>query len=148
MGEIDVDARRIHLGDLFERGEKAPPPAEHGSGVEAAHLVVELLVVIGDRRHHAARMRGFKLGHHLGEELETDQEGVQRIVGKVAPAREDRIQLGVVVVNEAFEQRLRKIGLVAEMIEEPALGDLGGGDDLVDRRVGESLGQHGSLRNL
>ncbi len=50
-----------------------------------------------------------------------------------------------VVLHVAQHQSLRERGLVAEVIEETALGDAHRRDDFVDRRRGESLREHCAL---
>ena len=49
-------------------------------------------------------------------------------------AAEDLVVDALVVLDVALKQSPRELVLVAEMIEEPALGDAGFGDQLVDRR--------------
>ena len=80
--------------------------------------------------------------HHLGEELQPDQEAVQRVVVQFVAAAKELVEHRAVLLEVALEQRLREIGLVLEMIEEAALGDADRGDDLLDRGRGESLREH------
>ena len=87
-------------------------------------------------------MRLGQVAHHLGEQLQSDEEAVQRIVVEFVAAREDFIEHLLVVLDVAQHQAHRERGLVAEVIEEAALGDADRGDDLVDRGRGETLREH------
>src|SRR5690606_2179917 len=54
----------------------------------------------------------------------------------------------LVLRDVAGEQLVGELVLVAEMVEEPAFGDAGLGDDLVDRGRAETLLQDGCARNF
>ncbi len=73
---------------------------------------------------------------------------MQRVVVQRIGPREQIIEDDLVAFEIALEQRLREIVLVAEMIEEPALGDACRRDQLVDRGQGEALVQHGVLGEI
>ena len=46
-----------------------------------------------------------QVGHHLGEELQRDQEGVQRVVAELGGAAEDAARGRAVLLEVALEQR-------------------------------------------
>ena len=77
--------------------------------------------------------------------LEADEEAVQRVLVQLIGATEQVVEQRVVALDVAHQQRLREVALVFEMIEEAALGDTDGGDQLVDRGGGEALFEHRRL---
>ena len=93
-------------------------------------------------------MAARQVGHRLGKQLQRDQEGLQRIVGKLLPARENVVEHAVVLLDVAPHHGPGEFVLVLEMIEEAALGDAGLGDDLLDRRGAEALDEHRRLGDL
>jgi hypothetical protein len=60
-------------------------------------------------------------------------------------AREDVLEHLLVVLEVTQHQSLGEGGLVAEMVEEAALGDADRCDDLLDRGRGKTFRQHGPL---
>ena len=123
-------------------------PVQHHLAVERAHLGVEEPLLVADGGDDAAGVAVRHVGHHLGEELEADEEGVQRVLAELVAAAEDVGEERAVVVDRHLEQRAGELVLVAEMVEEAALGDLGGGDDLLDRGGVEALGEDRLLRDV
>ena len=93
-------------------------------------------------------MRFGQIAHHLGEQLQADQEAVQRILVKLIAAPENVVEDRPVVREVAQQHRLGELGLVLEVIEEAALGDADRGDQLLDRGRGKALGQHGGFRDF
>ena len=93
-------------------------------------------------------MRLRQVRHHLGEELQPDQESMQRIVVQLVAAAEELVENRPVVLEIALQQRLREVGLVLEVVEEAALRDADRSDDLFDRGRGESLREHRLLGDL
>ena len=66
---------------------------------------------------------------------------MQRVVAELAAAAEDVAEQRAVLLEVALEQRAGELVLVAEVVEEAAPGDLGAGDDLLDRGGVEALGE-------
>jgi hypothetical protein len=64
---------------------------------------------------------------------------VQRIVAQLARPSHDVVEEGVVVGDVAVDQLAGEVALVAEVIEEPALGDAAGLHQLLDGGGGEAL---------
>src|SRR5690606_40566422 len=89
-----------------------------------------------------------QVGHELGQQLEADQEGLKRLVRKLAPAAEDFVEKTALGLHVTPQHLASKLVLVLEVVEETALGYSRLGDDLVDRGGAESLGKNGSLGDL
>jgi hypothetical protein len=64
---------------------------------------------------------------------------MQRILVELIGAGEDLVEQGLLALDVANEERLGEFAFVLEMIEESALGDADGGDQLLDRGGRESL---------
>ena len=132
-------AAPVSLVDGVEPGEEAGPPADHRLGIEPLDLAVEDLVLIDDRGDQAARVQLLHPVDQLGVEVEEQQEALQRIVGQLLGAQRELVHDRVVLGEEADQQLAGEVALVLEVIEEAALGDPGGLDQLVDRGAGEPL---------
>ena len=91
---------------------------------------------------------GWPARQALGKEFQADQQRLQRIVRKFAGAAEHLVELAVMVVDVAAQHRMGEFALVAEMVEEAALGQPGLGDDLLDRGRGKALGEHRGFGDL
>jgi hypothetical protein len=89
-----------------------------------------------------------QISRHVGEELQEDQEAVQRIVAQIIGLLEEAEEDFVFLLQVADEQRLREVVLILEVIEEAALGDAGFEDDLIERRAGKPLRQHRRLGDV
>ena len=89
-----------------------------------------------------------QIGHRLGEQLQRDQERLQRVVGQLTAAREDLVEQPIVGRDISAEHFAGERILVLEVVEEAAFGEAGLGDHFVDRSGAKSLGEHGGFRDL
>jgi hypothetical protein len=64
---------------------------------------------------------------------------MQRVLVELIGASKQVVKQCVFALDIANEERLRQFSLVAEMIEEPALGYADSGNQLVDRGSGKTL---------
>lgn len=78
--QIDGGSWRITLGHFIEIGPKAFAPAQHAFAVKVADVAIEQVFLIADRRDHTSGMAARQAFHHFGEQLQTDKEGVRRVV--------------------------------------------------------------------
>ncbi len=85
---------------------------------------------------------------HLGQKLQPDQHGMQRVVVQVARPRPEVVEYLVLDGDMTLDQCPRQGVLVGEMVEEAALGDLGRRHDLLDRGGIETLLQDRVLGNV
>ena len=90
-------------------------------------------------------MRLGQVRHHLGKQLEPDEETMERVVVEFVATAEEVVEQLAVAFEVTEDQRLGEVRLVLEMVEEPALGDTGGDDQFLDRRRRESLREHRRL---
>src|SRR5262249_48828334 len=101
--------RRIALGNHAQPFAKTIASGQHAVGVELAHFVVEQLVLIGERSGETAGVRLRQIGQHFGEQLESDQEAVQRVFVEIVAAPEN-----------IFEQ----LSILLEIPKQQAFGEL------------------------
>ena len=78
--------------DLLQLAADAGVPADGELPDHADHLAVEKPFLIADRRDQAAGVHALPFGEHLGQELQRDQQGLQRIVGQLLAAVEQIVQ--------------------------------------------------------
>ena len=143
--DVDFGPWRIAFGDEQEAFVEAAPPGKKARGVQLPDLAVEDLVLVGEGRREAAGMRLGQVRHHLGEQLEPDEETMERVVVEFVATAEEVVEQLAVAFEVTEDQRLGEVRLVLEMVEEPALGDTGGDDQFLDRRRRESLREHRQL---
>jgi hypothetical protein len=89
-----------------------------------------------------------QIGENFRHHLEQDEKAVQRILVELVGTPEEIIEESVLAFDVTLQQGLGQGALVAEVIEEAALGDADGGDELVDRSRGETLLEHAGLRRV
>ena len=140
--------RRIDRSDAAEDFAEARVPVPHRLRGEFAHFAVEQPLLIADAGDQAAGMAVRQVGHGLGEQLQRNQERLQRIVGQLPAAREDIVEQPIVGRDIAAEHFAGERVLVPEVVEEAALGEPGLGDHFVDRGGAKSLGEDGGFRDL
>src|SRR6185436_2932312 len=87
-------------------------------------------------------------GHRFCEQLQRNQEGLQRIVGQLTAARKDFVEQLIVGRDIAAEHFAGERVLVLEVVEEAALGEAGFRDHFLDRGGAESLGENGGFRDF
>ena len=73
---------------------------------------------------------------------------MQRVLVELVGAAEEIVEQRVLALEVAHEQRLGELALVLEVVEEAALGDADGGDQLLDRGAGKALLEHGRLGDV
>jgi hypothetical protein len=89
-----------------------------------------------------------QVGHGFGEQLQGNQERLQRVVGQFTAAREDCVEEPILGGDISAEHLAGERILVLEVVEEAALGEPGFSNHLVDRGRSKSFGKHGRFRNL
>jgi hypothetical protein len=137
--DIHLDPRRIFLDDLAQPARHPLAHLPQVIDIHLPHVGVEHPLLVSDRSDHAARMESVHIVHHLGINVEEDEEALKRIVAQLARPRLKRLHDPVILGEETLEQLAREIVLVAEVIEEAAFGDPGCFDQLLDRRRGKAL---------
>src|SRR5688572_15683609 len=93
-------------------------------------------------------MESLHIVHHLRIKVEKDQEALQRVVAKLVRPLLERIDDRLVFAKEPLEQLASHVVLVAEMVEEAALGDTCGFDQLFDRSRREALLDNRFIGNI
>src|SRR5262245_10331863 len=140
--EVDLMSRWITLCNQAQPFAEAVAPGQQTIGIEFANLVVEQLILVGERSGKTTRMRLRKIGQHFGKELEADQKSLQRIFVELVAAAEDVLEHDVILREVAQQQALGELALVLEMVEEAAFRDAGRRDQLIDRGRGEAFCEH------
>ena len=79
--EIDRLLRRIDRRDAVEDFAEASIQVPHRLGGEIAYFAIEQSFLIANACNQAARMTVGQIGHYFGEQLQGNQESLQRIVG-------------------------------------------------------------------
>src|SRR5262249_25630319 len=93
-------------------------------------------------------MRFRQIGQHLGKELESDQEAVQRVLVEIVAAPENGLKQFAILREVTQQQALGEFTFVLEVVEEAALGNTRRCDQLVDRCRGETFGEHRTFCEL
>src|SRR5262245_41963367 len=146
--EIDLVAWRIALCDHAQPLAKTRAPGQHAFRVQLAHVLAEQLILVGERGGKAAGMRLRQVSQHLSEELEPNEEAVQRVFIKSVAAPENIFEQLAILREIAQQQALGEFALVPEMIKKAALRNAGRRDQLLNRGGGEAFGEHRAFREL